>query len=214
MLGVYHDYGNPLSQWLISRDLFRACWPGQSPVSLNVSGPPDIPWEQVRQSLADSLGLREDQLIDQAALKAVGMSVFDRTFTVTQALNALTLLVAGIGIFCAISAIHHHRVGQQALLASLGVSRRQRGMMLLMQWGLLGLLCMIMVWPFGTLLAAYLAAVVTPVAFGWSFPLQLDWAHYFELVLWACGSLVLAVLLPSLRLLRASPAVLLRERAL
>lgn len=214
VLGVYHDYGNPLSQWLLSRELFRSCWPAQSPVSLAVSGPPGTPWDRVRQTLADALELPEDRLIDQVELKAVGLGVFDRTFTVTQALNALTLLVAGIGIFCAVSAIHHHRVGQQALLAALGVSRRQRGLMLLTQWGLLGVLCMIMVWPFGTLLAAYLAGVVTPIAFGWSFPLQVDWAHYFELLLWACGSLVLAVLLPSLRLLRASPAVLLRERAL
>jgi putative ABC transport system permease protein len=140
--------------------------------------------------------------------------VFDRTFTVTQALNALTLLVAGIGIFCAISAIHHHRVGQQALLASLGVTRRERGMLLLSQWGLLGLLCMTLVWPFGTVLAAYLAAIVTPVAFGWSFPLRPDWHHYVVLAGLASASLMLAVILPSLRLLKASPAALLREQAL
>lgn len=214
VLGVYHDYGNPLSQWLMSRDLFRTCWPGQAPVSLAVSGPADTPWDNVRQTLIDSLGLEESELINQAELKAVGMGVFDRTFIVTRALNALTLLVAGIGIFCAISAIHHHRVGQQALLASLGVNRRERAVMLLAQWGLLGLLCMVLVWPFGTLLAGYLAAVVTPVAFGWGFPLQVEWTHYLELALWACGSLLLAVVLPSMRLLRASPAVLLREQAL
>ena len=131
----------------------------------------------------------------------------------TRALNALTLLVAGIGIFCAISAIHHHRVGHQALLTSLGLSRRERAALLLSQWGLLGMLCMVLVWPFGTLLAAYLATVVTPVAFGWSFPLRPEWAHYLELAVSAAAALVLAVLLPSLRLLRASPASLLREQA-
>ena len=214
VLGVYHDYGNPLSQWLMSKALFQSCWPGQAPVSLAVSGPPGTPWERVRRTLNDSLDLDENELINQAELKAVGMGVFERTFTVTNALNALTLLVASIGIFCAISAIHHHRVGQQALLASLGISRRARGLMLFAQWGLLGLLCVVFVWPFGILLAAYLSGVVTPVAFGWSFPLKADWPHYLELALWACGSLLLAVALPSLRLLRASPAVLLRERAL
>lgn len=214
VLGVYHDYGNPLSQWLFSRDLFRSCWPRQAPVSLAVFGPASTDWARVRQTLAEEFGIEEDELIEQGDLKAVGMAVFDRTFTVTRALNALTLLVAGIGIFCAISAIHHHRVGQQALLASLGVNRRKRGALLLTQWGLLGLLCMVLVWPFGLALAAYLASVVTPIAFGWSFPLQPDRIHYLELALWACGSLVLAVLLPSLRLLSASPAVLLRERAL
>jgi putative ABC transport system permease protein len=214
VLGVYHDYGNPLPQWLASRDLFRSCWPGLAPASLAISGNDSTPWTELRESLRVHLGVKDEQIIDQAGLRAVGMAVFDRTFTVTRALNALTLLVAGIGIFCAISAIHHHRVSQQALLATLGVSRRERGLMLLAQWALFGLLCMIVVWPFGTMLAAYLGYVVTPVAFGWSFPLRPDTGHYLDLAIWSCASLLLAVLLPSWRLLRASPAVLLREESM
>jgi len=213
VLGIYRDYGNPQSQWMLSQSLFRACWPQLGPTGRAVYGPPDADWAAIGISLREHFGLEADQLIDQAGLKAAGMAVFDRTFIVTQALNTLTLLVAGIGIFCAVSAIHHHRVGQQALLASLGMTRRERGWLLLLQWGLLGLLCMVLVWPFGTLLAAYLAAIVTPVAFGWSFPLRLEWLHYLVLAALAAGCLLLAVLLPSLRLLRTSPAAMLREQA-
>ena len=92
------------------------------------------------------------------------------------------------------------------------MTRRERGTLLLLQWGLLGLLCMVLVWPFGTLLAAYLAGVVTPVAFGWSFPLRPEWTHYAELALISAGCLVLAVFLPSLQLLRTTPATMLREQ--
>ena len=212
VLGVYHDYGNPRSQWMVSRDLFRQCWPDQAASGVAVYGPEGTDWGGVRADLSRTFGLEDGDIIDQRELKQVGMAVFDRTFTVTQALNALTLLVAGIGIFCAISAIHHHRVGQQALLASLGVTRRERGTLLLLQWGLLGLLCMTLVWPFGTLLAAYLSGIVTPVAFGWSFPLRPEWTHYVELALIAAGCLVLAVLIPSLHLLRTTPAAMLREQ--
>jgi ABC-type antimicrobial peptide transport system permease subunit len=73
---------------------------------------------------------------------------------------------------------------------------------------------MVLVWPFGTILASYLASVVTPVAFGWSFPLRIEWPHYLVLTALASACLVLAVLLPSLRLLRTSPAAMLREQAL
>ena len=213
LLGVYHDYGNPLSQWMASEALYRACWPERGASGLAITGPDGTSWSSLRSQLVADLELGEADVIDQQELRQVGMAVFDRTFTVTQALNALTLLVAGIGVFCAISAIHHHRVGYQALLASLGVSRRARGGLLLAQWGLLGLLSMAVVWPFGTVLAAYLAGVVTPVAFGWSFPLQLEWPPYLRLALTACGALVVAVLLPSIRLLRTSPAALLRAQA-
>lgn len=214
VLGVYHDYGNPVSQWLVSQALFQRCWPDQSPIGRAIYGPGELDWSRIETGLRAQFSLAADQLIDQAELKQAGLAVFDRTFTVTRALNALTLLVAGIGIFCAVSAIHHHRVGQQALLASLGMTRRERGALLLLQWGLLGLLCMVMVWPFGTVLAGYLAGVVTPVAFGWSFPLRLEWSHYLVLAALASACLVLAVALPSLRLLRTSPAAMMREQAL
>ena len=177
-----------------------------------MSGPQDSDWSGIRIAIAERFDLDDDKIIDQGELKQTGLAVFDRTFVVTRALNSLTLLVAAIGIFCAISAIHHHRVGQQALLASLGMTRRERGLLLLLQWGVLGLLCMVLVWPFGIALAAYLAGVVTPTAFGWSFPLQLEWQHYLALAAIAAGSLMLAVILPSLRLLHISPAALLREQ--
>ncbi len=61
------------------------------------------------------------------------------------------------------------------------------------------------------ILAKYLASVVTPVAFGWSFPLQVELRHYFTLTALAVGSMTLAVVLPTLRLLRISPATMLRE---
>ncbi|MGD2128323.1 MAG: ABC transporter permease [Lysobacterales bacterium] len=214
ILGVYRDYGNPLSQWLVSRRLFQACWPGLSPSGRAIYGPDTTDWPALVADLRAHYGLEAEEVIDQAELRQAGLAVFDRTFTVTRALNTLTLLVAGIGIFCAISAIHHHRVGQQALLATLGMTRRERGALLMLQWGLLGILCMALVWPFGTVLAGYLAAVVTPVAFGWSFPLRLDWAHYLVLAALSAGCLVLAVLFPSFRLLRTSPAAMLRESVL
>ena len=212
VLGVYRDYGNPKSQWMVNRQLFRNCWPEVAAMGLAVYGPQDYDWDRVRLDIAYKLDLEDGEIINQSELKQVGLAVFDRTFAITRALNTLTLLVAAIGIFCAISAIHHHRVGQQALLSSLGLSRRERGSLLLIQWGMLGLLCMALVWPLGTLLAGYLGAVVTPAAFGWSFALQLDWQHYLVLAALASGSLMLAVILPSLRLLYTSPAAMLREQ--
>jgi putative ABC transport system permease protein len=212
VLGVYRDYGNPKSQWMVNRKLFGNCWPELSANGLAVYGPEESDWDRIRLAITEHFDLEDDEIIDQTELRQVGLAVFDRTFIVTRALNALTLLVAAIGIFCAISAIHHHRVGQQALLASLGLSRRERGALLVAQWGMLGLLCMVLVWPLGTLLAGYLGMVVTPAAFGWSFPLQLEWQHYLVLTALAAASLMLAVLLPSLRLLFTSPATLLREQ--
>ena len=123
--GIYHDYGNPVPQWMISDTLFRQCWPDATPSGFALLGPEITDWEAVRLGLSDLLEVDADAFIPQGDLRQVGLAVFDRTFQVTQALNALTLLVAAIGIFCAISAIHHHRVAQQAQLACLGLGRRK-----------------------------------------------------------------------------------------
>jgi putative ABC transport system permease protein len=212
IVGIYRDYGNPQSQWLINTAEFNQCWPQRKPDSYALFSDKDHDWDGLRSRLSSQFGLDETRLINQQELMAAGLAVFDRTFTVTRALNALTLLVAGIGIFCAISAIHHHRIAQQAMLATLGVSRRERAFMLMTQWGVLGLLCLALVWPIAVALAWVLSALVTPAAFGWSFALRPEWQHLPALVLTTVAALVLAILLPSLRLLRISPAHLLREQ--
>jgi putative ABC transport system permease protein len=212
VLGIYRDYGNPQSQWLINTAEFNQCWPQRKPDSYALFSDKDYDWDDLRSRLSSQFGLDETRLINQQELMAAGLAVFDHTFTVTRALNALTLLVAGVGIFCAISAIHHHRIAQQAMLAVLGVSRRERAFMLMMQWGLLGLLCLALVWPIAVALAWVLSALVTPAAFGWSFALRPEWHHLPVLALTTVAALVLAIFLPSLRLLRISPAHLLREQ--
>ncbi|GGA79469.1 ABC transporter permease [Neiella marina] len=213
VLGIYHDYGNPRSQWLLDESLLRQCWPqhiGQSTALLTSDGN-DFDWPKLITAMSDSGLIKPEQIIDQQQIKKIAMAVFDQTFTVTEALNGLTLLVAGIGIFCATSAIHHHRVRQQAQLAAMGVSQRQRLIMILSQWSLLALLSMSIVWPFGTLLAWVLASLVTPLAFGWSFSTELVWQHYPILALLALVCVVIATLWPSWRLHRVSIASLLKE---
>jgi putative ABC transport system permease protein len=203
----------------VAEKLFLSCWPAQAPRGRAIvfadggtARPSQSTIDSVRAGLAREFGLADRQVVETARLREIGMEVFDRTFAITRALNLLTLLVGGIGIFCAVSAIHHHRLGTQALLAALGLSRSERGWLLAAQWGLLGLLCMIIVWPFGTALAWLLAELVTPRAFGWSFPLVLEWGHYPRLALTACVALLLAAMLPAMRLLNASPADLFRGR--
>jgi putative ABC transport system permease protein len=222
VVGVFHDYGNPLSQWMVAPALHRDCWPGREPSGQAIHGISDGPdgdatamtdsidWPGVALALTEAFDLEDGDVVDQRELRRIALGVFDRTFSVTRALNLLTLIVAGVGIFCAVSAIHHHRVGQQALLASLGLSRRARGALLLLQWGLLGALSMALVWPFGALLAGYLAGVVTPAAFGWSFPLVVQAGPFLSLAGVAVLCLILAVALPSFKLLSARPGDLLR----
>ena len=213
IVGFYRLYGDPLPQMLVPESLYRQCWPNQPPGGIALLADNHPNWSTLVPALSQEFGWLPDQVIDQQALKALGLSVFDRTFAVTRVLNTLTLLVAGIGIFCAISAIHHHRRRSQALLVTLGVSRRRRFALLCGQWSVFALLCVVVVIPFGWLLAGVLSHVVTPIAFGWSFPLVLDWTHYPILLATAWVGVMLAVLVPNWRLLNTNVSSLLQEAA-
>ncbi|HMB60368.1 MAG TPA: ABC transporter permease, partial [Xanthomonadales bacterium] len=89
VVGVYRNYGNPQSQWMISEKLFKSCWPEILPSGFGLIGPAEIDWDELRTRLVSEFGMENNEVINQQELKAVGLSVFDRTFSVTLALNAL-----------------------------------------------------------------------------------------------------------------------------
>ncbi|RWK66548.1 MAG: hypothetical protein EOR50_35665, partial [Mesorhizobium sp.] len=52
----------------------------------------------LRRALTEAFDVPPTRIIDQAAIKAFSLSVFERTFSVTDALNVLTLAVAAFAI--------------------------------------------------------------------------------------------------------------------
>ena len=63
-------------------------------------------------------------MVDQAAIKALSLSVFERTFTVTTALNILTLAVAGFAMLMSLLTLAVMRLPQLAPVWALGLPRR------------------------------------------------------------------------------------------
>jgi len=203
IVGIYHDYGNPLDQWMIDQSLFEHCFSNVKPQGWALNSQQPINWPELQSELQQNFGLNESQVVNQRQIHRVVLAIFDQTFAVAKALNGLTLVVAAIGIFCATSAIHHHRLKQQALLAVLGINRAARLRLLFMQWGIIGLLMLMLVWPFGQSLAWILTQIVTPAAFGWRFPVLLYLQHYPALVATTFMALLIATLWPAVRLARA-----------
>ena len=96
--GIYSDYGNPHPQALINVDLLTKWYPEVPRRRFAIRVAPQEASELVRQ-IGQEFGLRGRALVDQASIKRRSVEVFERTFTVTQALNVLTLSVAGFAIF-------------------------------------------------------------------------------------------------------------------
>lgn len=211
VVGVYRDYGNPLDQWMVDEQLFMRCFPNEAAKSWALSSQTAHDWQKIQLTLKQRFDLNDTQIINQHQIHKLVLAIFDQTFSVAKALNGLTLIVAAIGIFCATSAIHHHRLKQQALLAALGIEQRQRLQLLFAQWGIIGTLMLLLVWPFGQSLAWILTYIVTPAAFGWRFPALWYTEHYPALVAVTLIALFIATVWPAMRLARANLVEQLKE---
>ena len=160
-------------------------------------------------ALTDDFGLPPGQIINQTAIKAFSLDVFERTFTVTAALNVLTLAVAGFAILMSLLTLAALRLPQLAPVWALGMTRGMLGRVELLRAVLLATLTSVLALPLGLANAWVLLARVNVAAFGWQLPMFLFPLAYVQLIGFALLAAVLAALWPAIRLARTPPAALL-----
>ena len=141
-----------------------------------------IEWRRVsvRSSAADAgrlaavLGERYGtaQVRDQAAIRRFATTIFDRSFVVSQALTAVALAVASIGLYAALTAMQASRQAEFRLLCAVGFSRAEIWRQAMVQTTILGLVAAVAALPLGLFIAWVLCAFVNPQAFGWTIDLQ------------------------------------------
>jgi putative ABC transport system permease protein len=204
---VYSDYGNPRGQVMIAVEQLVARFPAAEKRRFAVrAAPDDVP--ALMQRLRDRFALDASRLVDQAALKNVSSRIFERTFAVTVALNALTLGVAGVALLASLLTLSSTRLVQLAPLWAMGVTRGQLAAIELLRALALALMTALLAVPLGLAVAWVLMNVVNVEAFGWQLPLYLFPAQWLQLVLMALATAFLAALLPVARLRATTPATL------
>ncbi|WP_322894611.1 MULTISPECIES: FtsX-like permease family protein [unclassified Yoonia] len=206
--GVYGDYGNPIGQVVLAEAAFAAEFPEVAPrqFGLRVSG--DV--SDFVTDLTEATGIGPGQTIDQAGIKAVSLAIFERTFTVTTALNILTLAVAGFAILMSLLTLAAMRLPQLAPAWAMGMTRAKLGRLELLRAVMLAVLTAVLALPLGLALAWVLLAVVNVAAFGWRLPMYLFPLDYARLGGFALLAAVLAAGWPAWRLARTPPADLLK----
>ncbi len=205
--GVFGDYGNPIGQAIISQTLFATLHPDIRATRFGLRTDDAF---ALRKTLTQEFGLPSSAITDQAQIKAFSLDVFERTFTVTAALNVLTLSVAGFAIFMSLLTLAGMRVPQLAPAWALGLTRRQLGRLELVRAVVLAVLTAFCALPLGLALAWVLLAVVNVEAFGWRLPMYIFPRDYLMLGMFALGAAVLAAAWPARKLARTPPADLLK----
>jgi putative ABC transport system permease protein len=209
VVGIYADYGNPKGQIAVNFAALTRRFP-EIPLTrmgLRVA-PPKIP--ALISALQAQFALDDRNVADQATMKAESTRIFNRTFSVTAALNAFTLGVAGVALLTSLLTLANSRLPQLAPLWAIGITRRRLAAIELLKTMSVALITTIFALPLGLLVAWCLLAIVNVKAFGWRlpfhvFPLQLLW-----LVAVALAAAFAAAALPVARLARMQPSSLIR----
>lgn len=207
--GVYSDYGNPEGQAIVSLPLLLQLDPRAANRQFGIRIAPDRA-PALAAALRETFDLPVSGVVDQGAIKAQSLAIFEKTFVVTGALNVLTLGVAGFAILTSLLTLWTARLPQLAPVWALGLTRRELARTELLRSLALAALTALAALPLGLALAWTLLAVINVEAFGWRLPMFLfpgDWLRLLALALLAA---LVAALLPALRLRRLPPAELLK----
>jgi putative ABC transport system permease protein len=209
LVGIFSDYGNPKGQVIIGVDKLTKLYPDASRLRYAVRIAPDKA-PKLAEDLRTAFGLPEENVVNQATIKAFSLKIFERTFAVTAALNVLTLGVAAIAIFASLLTLSGMRLSQLAPAWAMGLTLKRLATLEVLRSVALASFTMLAAVPVGLGLAWMLLAVINVEAFGWRLPMHvfpLDWLRLFLL---AVASAILAALLPALWLTRREPADLVK----
>jgi putative ABC transport system permease protein len=210
--GVYRDYSSDRGAVFLDRRTFEGMFGRRPPngVALYLDEGVDVDAyvEELQLELSSqwSLLIRSNRTLRNEAL-----DVFDKTFAVSRALEAIGIAVAAIGILGALLAMLLERRREIATLRALALTKAQVGRLLLMESMLIAVLAWVLALGLGSALAWILLRVINVRAFGWSLPWALpveSWMINLGFSLLAAG---LATVYPILRSRRLSIAAGLRE---
>jgi len=131
---------------------------------------------QAMDALRALPGGGELEMASPGEIRALSLRIFDRSFAVTYAMEALAVLVGLFGLSSSLGAIVLARRREFGVLRHLGVTRRQVGAMLAAEGGLLALLGTLAGLACGAAISLVLVYVVNRQSFNWSMELHPPYA--------------------------------------
>jgi putative ABC transport system permease protein len=173
ILGVFYDYSTERGLIILDRSILLKYLPDSRISSLAVYLSPHADQGRMRKLIDDAVSGRAILVTDNRHLRNAAIQVFDRTFRITYALEAVAIVVAVTGIAGALVAMAINRRREFAVLRFLGGERRQIGRIVISEAGLLGLLATGIGLFIGILLSLILIFLVNKQSFGWT--IQFHW---------------------------------------
>ncbi len=198
VMGVFYDYATDGGKVVMDRGLFHKLWQDETTTVIPLYLSPDAEAEAVEERIEKVVG-REGRfaVIRNADIKREILAIFDRTFTVTYALQIITVVIALLGIANTVLTSVLERQREIGTLRAIGASRAQVRWLVLWETLYLGLLGAMMGILGGILLSLLLIEVINRQSFGWTIRFVLPLDLLGQAILLALGAALAAGYLPA-----------------
>jgi len=166
--GIYYEYSSSQGYLILDRGTLLKYLPGQPATNAAIYLIPGADRERVLRDVqlrTVSLGV---SVAPNQVLRRSAIEIFDRTFAITWALEAVAIVVAMLGAANSLLALVLDRRRELGLLRYLGASSTQVRGMILTEAAFLGLLALLLGLALGFALSLLLVFVVNKQSFGWT----------------------------------------------
>jgi putative ABC transport system permease protein len=192
--------------------VYREYWDdaGVTAIALFVEQGVDVD-ETVNLIRSELAGQEELLVRSNRGTRENALEVFDRTFSITVALQLLATIVAFIGILSTLMSLQLERMREIGVLRSTGMTRRQLWKLSLLETGLVGTTAGLLAMPTGFVLAIVLIYIINLRSFGWTLEMKLQPMEFVQAFLVALVAALLAGLYPAWKMGQTQPADALRS---
>ncbi len=201
--GVYFDYSRDSGVIMMSRQNFDRQWDDSRVQSLAFYLRDGAQTESVADELrALSARFGKFLVYSNRSLRIRVFEIFDQTFRVTSILQAISVLVAVVGIFLALTTLVAEREREIGVLRAVGASAGQIRGLVLAESGLIGAVASLLGVAAGIVLSFVLTYVINKAFFGWTIQLSFPWLTVLATPLWIVPAALLAGVIPAARAAR------------
>ncbi|HEY7334803.1 MAG TPA: ABC transporter permease [Bryobacteraceae bacterium] len=211
VIDIYYDYSGERGTVFLDRGTLLKYLPDPAPSNIAVYLKPGVSLDEGRRDIEGALAGHRVVVATNRGLREEGIRVFDRTFAITYALEAVAVFVAVMGVGGALLALVVDRRREFGLLRFLGAAGGQLRRMILFEAALLGLLANAAGLILGFFLSLVLIYVINKQSFGWTIQFHWPVAVLVSALTIVYGATILAALYPARVATRLVPIEVVHE---
>ena len=195
---VYFDYSSDRGMVVMDEPRFDTYYDDRRPSGLTVYLAEGRDPSAVRTAILRTVGADRPLFINtNAELRRQVLDVFDSTFEITYALEAIAILVSMFGVAATLLTLALERRRDTAVLRLVGAERRHLRRMIMIEAGLLGVVSLTVGVAVGVALSVILIFVVNVQSFGWTIQFHVPFGFLLQTSLVVLVTTVVAGLYPA-----------------